>query len=266
VTTRLRLNNVLFQEDSKHLILATSLFESEDTCLTQKKGIFRLCAKDGTVMISGERDPQNGMYWMTARVAKTDARVVATMGTAPVIHERIHENNLLLWHQRLGHASFAVVLELYKLHLAKGIVLNRINFASLCTTCMVAKQQRSKAAFGEPKAICGVGEFWHADIITMTSPTIHGHYYGLLFTDDRSRYRFGQLLRTTAQLEGPIENLRMFLLTQRKIVMKRIRCDQQFKTKPIKQLCETNGIVIEAQPMKRTTTAFQNAQTGRCRT
>jgi hypothetical protein len=248
VTTRLRLNNVLFQEDSKHLILATSLFESKDTCLTQKKGIFRLFAKDGTVMINGERDPKNGMYWMTARVAKSDERVVATLGTGPVIHERIHENNLLLWHQRLGHASFAVVLELYKLHLAKGIVLNRINFASLCTTCMVAKQQRSKAVFGEPKAICEVGEFWHVDIITMTSATIHGHYYGLLFTDDRSRFRFGQLLKTTAQLEGPIENLRILLLTQRKIVMKRIRCDQQFTTKPIKRLCETNGIVIEASP------------------
>jgi hypothetical protein len=55
-------------------------------------------------------------------------------------------------------------------------------------------------------------------------------------------------MKTTAQLHGPIEKLRTFLLTQRKIVMKRIRCDQQFNTKPIKQLCETNGIVIEASP------------------
>jgi hypothetical protein len=113
---------------------------------------------------------------------------------------------------------------------------------------MVAKQQRSKVYFGEPKAHHGLGEYFHVDIIVMTVPTIHGELYGIIFTDEKSRYRFGQLKKSTANLHGAIETLRMFLLTQRKIILKKIRCDQQFITKATKQLCKANGILTEASP------------------
>jgi hypothetical protein len=139
-----RLSNVLYQKDSRHKILATSPFETDDTRLTQEKGKFRLQAKDGTTILSGQRDPANGMYWMTARIVRPTVTEVANLGTAPMIRERIHENKLLLWHRRLGHASLAVIVKCHKLHLGKGIDLNRVNFASLCTTCMVAKQQDQK--------------------------------------------------------------------------------------------------------------------------
>jgi hypothetical protein len=251
--TQLLLKNVILQEDSQFHILATTLFETNDTCLTQTRGHFRLRTADGRVIIAGEKDPKSGMYWMKATVVRSTAvnTISTKIDSAPmkaVIHERIHENKLLLWHQRLGHASFPVVLAMYKLHLAEGVVLNKINYASLCTTCMKAKQQRSKVAFGEPKAICGVGEYFHVDICVMTTPTIHGELYGVAFTDDRAHYHFGHLKKSTANLHEDIEALRMFLLNQRSIKLKRIRCDQQFVTKPIQALCKQHGIELESAP------------------
>ena len=86
-----------------------------------------------------------------------------------------------LWHQRLGHINYKYM---------KQLLPNISSPKDLCSTCILAKQKRAPHRKTPAQRTTRPFELIHSDSCQMTTPSISGAQYYLIFIDDYSRWTF----------------------------------------------------------------------------
>ena len=105
-----------------------------------------------------------------------------------------------LWHHRLGHIAdkklaYMARKEEYR---ARGLVLpesqaNRVHLEEFCDCCMVSKGHKVRSHRQVDKDESEVGRDWHVDLLGRQEvpAIVTGHACFIMFTDRRSRKRYG---------------------------------------------------------------------------
>ncbi|KAL3699065.1 hypothetical protein R1sor_017087 [Riccia sorocarpa] len=147
---------------------------SKDTC--------RLVTTGDEVVINGMR--HQGLYGLDIKAVSSQANIASSA--------RSHENDLMLWHHRLGHVNLESIRRMKKEKMIDGLPEGlKEPLDDFCEACVLGKQHRLTFSMrAEHKRAEKPGEFFHTDVCSMETESIGGSKYFLLFKDDHSGYRF----------------------------------------------------------------------------
>ena len=124
------------------------------------------------------------------------------------------DNDLTLWHNRMGHVNPQVIKKMSTHHSLHDFTIQSAgSLPSVCRGCALGKQHKASYAVDVSKERSKVpGELLHADICgKMSRPSLGSTYYYFLIKDDCTSYKFIAFLKTKG------EAIRFFLKVLRSI-------------------------------------------------
>jgi transposase InsO family protein len=137
-------------------------------------------------------------------------------------------NDIMLWHNRLGHLSLRAIK---KLQSSEGVTGMTVRPSStdecICEACMLGKLCKTPhKAKGEQKRKAAVGDLIHADLVGPFQTALHsGKRYFLLFTDDHSRWTSICFMRSKDEVPVCFKGYEAMLERQCGAKVKRLRVD-----------------------------------------
>ncbi|XP_075109048.1 uncharacterized protein LOC142180851 [Nicotiana tabacum] len=106
------------------------------------------------------------------------------------------DENVELWHRRLGHASFTLLNKLVKKDLVRGLPKSRFKDHMVCDACVKGKQVRSSFKSKKEVSTSRLHELLHMDLCgPMRVPNRGGKKYIFIIVDDYSRFTWTLFLR-----------------------------------------------------------------------
>lgn len=145
----------------------------------------------------------------TQLIAKRDGNLYrAVINEIPSeTHAALSEDNVELWHERLGHANKKIVELMIKNKVADGLpekvgeTQQRGSRAMInCISCALGKQHHKAYRLSTRRRAEEVGQRIHVDICgTVGVETISGSKYFVLFKDEFSNYRHIYFIKTKDQ-------------------------------------------------------------------
>lgn len=130
-------------------------------------------------------------------------------------HSTSMENNLDIWHKRLGHAN------------RKSLALMNLPYSNkVCDTCMKNKSTRLPFNTITRRQSHSIGELVHSDVAGPTRvPTNQGHRYFQTIIDDYSHFTQTYLLMNKNEATNNIIKYIKAIETEKEIKVKKIRTD-----------------------------------------
>ena len=99
------------------------------------------------------------------------------------------DEEVRLWHQKLGHLNMQGMKKAISLEAIRGIPKLQITKGSICGECQVGKQTRMSHPRLEHQGTSKVLELLHVDLMKpMQVASIGGKRYVLIVVDDFSRF------------------------------------------------------------------------------
>ena len=150
------------------------------------------------------------------------------------------------WHQRLGHLGFDDIKSLAKINpsiTVKGILTN-----PTCEYCQLAKQTRIPNANPATHRATNPLELIHSDVAgPMSTPSLGGARYFLLFIDDYSRHTTVYTIKNKSEVIDRFCQFKLEMENQLNTKIKRFGSDGggEYTGKAFNQLLEASGIVRE---------------------
>ncbi|GKA08113.1 putative ribonuclease H-like domain-containing protein [Tanacetum coccineum] len=214
-----RKNNVLFT-DTKCLVLSTN---------------FKLPDKSQILL----RVPRkNNMY-------SVDMKNIVPKESLTCLVAKATLDESMLWHRRLGHINFKNINKLVKDNLVRGLPSKRFENDQTYVACLKGKQHKASCTSKIQNSISQPLFMLHMDLFgpTFVSSLMHKKY-GLVVTDDYSRYTWVFFLATKDETTGI---LKKFITEIENLVDKKvkvIRCDNgtEFKNSVMNDFCAMKGI------------------------
>jgi hypothetical protein len=149
-----------------------------------------------------------------------------------------------VWHECLGHISFAAMKKMAKEELVRG--LPDLTLGELpCVACLAGKQRRTSFPAQAQYRADTVLELVHGDLCGKISPpTPAGNQYFLLLVDDKSRFMSVVLLPSKDRAADAIKKfkLRAELETGRKFRGLRIDRGGEFNSENFGEFCLEQGV------------------------
>ena len=135
-------------------------------------------------MASGHRDTSNGLYSFHQNISAQTATI-----------DSISD----LWHCRFGHLSYQSLHHLS--HHSRVIGLSQVQSPSrVCEHCLTGRQQRRKFSKASFTRATKPSEILHSDLMgPLSTPTLAGSRYILVFTDDYSHKSWIYFLKSKDQ-------------------------------------------------------------------
>lgn len=148
-----------------------------------------------------------------------------------------------LWHLRYGHLNINGLQLLER----KGMVygLPKISELSLCEGCVYGKQNRKCFPIGKAWRASECLELIHADLCgPMSTESLGGSNYFLLFTDDFSRMSWVYFLKSKSEAFENFRKFKAMVEKQSEASVKVLRTDRggEFLSNEFNHFCEENGI------------------------
>ena len=178
---------------------------------------------------------------------------VKTCSSRPISNSRYNavyateRNNLMLWHERLGHINVDYVRKLFKDKLV-GVSGALQGKALKCEPCILAKSTRAVHPKLEQIRSKQVNELVHCDVWG-PSPVAsrNGHKYLLTCIDDYSRRAFCFPIKTKDEVIEKIKSFITFAERQSSRKLKVLRSDNglEFCNRSLKQYLDSIGIKHE---------------------
>nr|GEW62186.1 hypothetical protein [Tanacetum cinerariifolium] len=154
----------------------------------------------------------------------------------------------MLWHRRLGHVNFKIINKLVKENLMRGLPTKCFENDQTCVACLKEKQHKASCKSKIQNSISQPLFMLHMDLFgpTFVSSLMHKKY-GLVVTDDYSRYTWVLFLKTKDETIGI---LKKFITEIENLVDKKVkvtRCDNgtEFKNSVMNDFCAMKGIKRE---------------------
>ena len=202
---------------------------------------------NGTVTMTASR--HNGLYSLNMHRDIFGARILAQSATI---------DQALLWHCRFGHLGQANVNKLRTRDLVDGIPTGKWEPLEVCEVC--ARQKSTRLPFPSSHSrTTDLLDLNHIDLIGQMTPSIHGHEYALVLTEDSARHVWGYPLRKKSDCFAILEVWILQAERQTGCKVKRIRTDNggEFDSDRMRELCAKHGIKHEF------TNAYSSQQNGR---
>ncbi|XP_070054604.1 uncharacterized protein [Nicotiana tomentosiformis] len=155
------------------------------------------------------------------------------------------DDDVELWHKKLGHASFTLLNKLVREDLVRGLPMSSFKDHKVCDTCVKGKQVRSSFKPKKDVSTSRPLDLLHMDLCgPMRVPSIGGKKYIFVIVDDYSRFTWTLFLKTKD------ETFPVFVAFVKKIQMKvshNVACiisdhDTEFDNAKFDKFCVENGI------------------------
>ena len=150
-----------------------------------------------------------------------------------------------LWHQRLGHINYEYMKQLLP-HISTP--------NDLCNTCILAKHKRAPHRKIPAQRATNPFELIHSDSCQITTPSLSGALYYLLFIDDYSRWTFVYFLSHKSAInctKAFQEVLSIIKTRYAPFNVQRFRCDNgtgEYDNQMFRKILTENGITFESSP------------------
>jgi hypothetical protein len=189
------------------------------------------------------------------------------------------ENEALEWHRRLGHISGNQLIETNRVHNLKIPVrlieyMSRYDSCKVCIQCKAKRHNQRKRSAAPTKQAKERMDNWCVDEIGPFSlieegnnyqpntennnkhssrlhcPSIEGHQYGLVITDEYARYRIVVCLRTKDEAGDALIRMITLFQTQTGKVLKQLTTDggKELISKKVKEFLDSQGTIPTLSP------------------
>jgi transposase InsO family protein len=150
-------------------------------------------------------------------------RIEQGNGNAVFMARQESQDSRVLWHSRLAHVNHGT---LSKLHLAADGIpkFQSLEPTPFCEPCTVAKLTRTVSRKPLPLTTRKL-ELVHSDVGTMPLHSIGGYKHYTTFTDDKTRYRWTELMEHKSDLEKVFHAWRQRVEMESQARIQRLRTD-----------------------------------------
>jgi len=147
------------------------------------------------------------------------------------------ENEALEWHRRLGHISGNQLIETNRVHNLK-IPVRLIEYMSRYDSCEEGNNYQPNTENNNK----------HSS--RLHCPSIEGHQYGLVITDEYARYRIVVCLRTKDEAGDALIRMITLFQTQTGKVLKQLTTDggKELISKKVKEFLDSQGTIPTLSP------------------
>ena len=214
-----------------------------------------LLRHEGRVMGVAPSDPQVGLYILRAHVAVPDQGAdvhvgISTGGKKVQVQPLCARQEMAeLWHRRLGHLSYATMLQMVRDGAVNGMELTekqlRAKIGTVCTTCVKAKHAADSHPRSDTRATTPL-ELVHSDLMGPIRPaSAGGNHYILTAVDDYSGH--AEMILMSSKADAGAELTMLLLKWERQLNRKvqRVRTDRGGEYFSFDKWCKTQGIVRE---------------------
>jgi hypothetical protein len=139
--------------------------------LFSKENCFILDQNDHSIIASGHRTPENGLYCFGNT---SDSFLAETC------------DKHTLWHLRYGHLSYPSLNHLAKTGRVTGLPSLDVQY-QVCEHCLVGRQSRERFPKQSATHASKLGERLHSDLMGPLPTSLGGSRYVIVFIDDYSK-------------------------------------------------------------------------------
>ncbi|WJX25125.1 hypothetical protein P8452_14197 [Trifolium repens] len=192
--------------------------------------------EEGQLVLRGTRSKDNCYLWMPQEEALTSTCLVTT------------EDEVQLWHQKLGHLNLKGMKKVISLEAIRGIPKLRIVEGKVCGECQIGKQIRMSHPMLEHQTTSKVLELLHMDLMgPMQVESLGGKRYALVVVDDYSRYTWVNFIREKSDAFDVFKELCIQIQREKGSNVVRIRSDhgREFENSKFDEFCAAEGIKHE---------------------
>jgi len=231
-----RLDNVLLVKGLSANLISISQLCDQGLSVNFSKTECQIIDGEGTMSMRGTRSKDKCYLW----VSQEEALISTCMLSK--------DEEVRVWHQKLGHLNMQGIKKVISLEAIKGIPKLEITEGSICRECQVGKQTRISHPRLEHQRTSKVFELPHIDLMgPMQVTNIGGKRYFLVVVDDFSRFTWVNFIREKSDTFESFKELCIQLQREKDRGIVRIRSDHgtQFENSKFHEYCIGEGIKHE---------------------
>ncbi|XP_070050424.1 uncharacterized protein [Nicotiana tomentosiformis] len=177
--------------------------------------------------------------------SSSGSRDFDSLNGSDLICRSVVDDDVELWHRRLGRESFTLLNKLIKKDLVRGLPKSKFNDHKICDACVKVKQVSSSFKPKKEVSTSRPLDLLHTDLCgPMRMPNRGGKKYNFVIVNDYSRFTRTLFLRTKD------ETFPVFIAFVKQIQVKmshnvvsiRSNHDTEFDNAKFDELCAENGI------------------------
>lgn len=226
------LKNVLYVQELKQNLLSVKKLEQVGHTLVFECGKVSIYLQDKLI---------------AEGVRETLYKLRLYFDTTSECHANHCEENIKLWHARLGHLGEANLKKLVKKNLVNGISSNIVNEnLGLCENCIEGKQ--CKLPFGSRTKATRVLEIIHTDVCGPLNPISYdGSKYFVTFMDEFTHFVMVYCIKSKDEVLCKFKDYVNLVHNKFNVRVHKLRCDNggEFSSHEFKQFCSSEGIVLD---------------------
>ena len=229
------LSNALFVNGLKANLISISHLSDEGYSVLFSKNDCSILKPDGQTLLKGMRSSDN-CYCLEARIVSNNVSM---------------DEQVELWHERLGHMNFRDLRTLGKFECVRGLPKLGKKANGICGPCQQGKQTKSMHKKGKYLSTKEPLELLHMDLMgPMQTESLGGKRYIFVCVDDFSRFTWTYFLREKSETFDKFKMLCTKLQNEMKSnirSIKRIRSDhgREFENASFESYCDSLGISHE---------------------
>ncbi|GJQ97205.1 ribonuclease H-like domain-containing protein [Tanacetum coccineum] len=218
--------------DKKHNVLFT---DKECLILSPK---FKFVDEDLVILRAPRK---NDVYSL-------DLKNIIPSGGVTCLVAKATNDEVVLWHRRLGHVNLKNINKLVQGNLVRGLPSKTFKIDHSCLACNKGKQHRASCKKVKERTIREPLELLHMDLFGPVSvESINKKKYCLVVTDDCSKFSWVFFLAYKDETYDMLHDLIVGLENRLRHKVKTIRCDHgtEFKNQLMNEFCAKKGIKRE---------------------
>jgi hypothetical protein len=166
--------------------------------------------------------------------------VVSRQSVQALSHYETRSNEL--WHRRLGHIDYKVLLDLQ--NMVCGILSISLTKNEICKGCMLGKNIKKSFLSSDNRAQ-GILNLVHSDVCgPMSSPSLNGCLYYVIFIDDYSRKCWIYFLKAKSDTFDKFKEYKAFIEKQTRKYIRYLRTKNggDYNSLQFENFCKSAGI------------------------
>ncbi|KAK0583521.1 hypothetical protein LWI29_037786 [Acer saccharum] len=229
------LSDALFVDGLKANLISISHLSDEGYSVLFSKNDCSILKPDGQTLLKGMRSSDN-CYCLEARIVSNNVSM---------------DEQVELWHERLGHMNFRDLRTLGKFECVRGLPKLGKKANGICGPCQQGKQTKSMHKKGKYLSTKEPLELLHMDLMgPMQTESLGGKRYIFVCVDDFSRFTWTYFLREKSETFDKFKMLCTKLQNEMNSnirSIKRIRSDhgREFENASFESYCDSLGISHE---------------------
>ncbi|CAJ2662740.1 unnamed protein product [Trifolium pratense] len=231
-----KLSNVLLVKGLTANLISISQLCDQGMKVNFTKSECLVTNDEGEILMRGVRSKDNCYLW----VPQEEANVSTCLITK--------EDEIKLWHQKLGHLNLRSMKKAIPEEAIKGLRNLKIEEGSICGECQIGKQTKMPHPKLQHLTTTRVLELLHMDLMgPMQTESLGGKRYAYVVVDDFSRYTWINFIRKKSETFDMFKDLCIQLQREKNNVVLRIRSDhgKEFENSRFSDFCASEGIIHE---------------------